>query len=105
MEAQPETPDTRQPDPGMGRHGKSPLIGRDTATNVGIAALVVTVMIFGFSNVNSRIDDNTAELRLIRGNVQDLTERMAAVETVIGLRAQSETEEDDTQIAATAGGN
>ncbi len=36
-----------------------------------------------FDDVNRRIDDNTAELRLIRGNVSGLTERMTKVETFL----------------------
>jgi len=54
------------------------------------------------TSMNARIDDNTAELRLIRGSVQDLTERMAAVETYIGLRSQAETDGDNNQVAAAA---
>ncbi len=51
-----------------------------------------------FEAVNRRIDDNTEELRLLRVNVEDINERLTAVEATIGLRAQAEME--DAQIAA-----
>ncbi len=51
-----------------------------------------------FEAVNRRIDDNTEELRLLRVNVEDINERLTAVEATIGLRAQAEMQ--DAQIAA-----
>ena len=56
-----------------------------------------------FEAVNRRIDNNTEELRLLRVNVEDINERLTAVETIIGLRAQAETE--DAGIAASGTGN
>ena len=56
-----------------------------------------------FAAINRRIDDNTEELRLLRVNVEDINERLTAVETIIGLRAQAETE--DAGIAASGTGN
>ena len=82
---------------------------------VAVAGMLVAVTVFGFNNVNRRIDDlaalmnarfddmaalmnarfedvnrriddNTAELRLIRGDVNGLTERMTKVETIIDFR-------------------
>ena len=96
---------------------------------VAVAGMVVAVTVFGFNNVNRRIDDlaasmnarfddmaalmnarfddvnrriddNTAELRLIRGDVNGLTERMTKVETIIDFRPQVEVDGENNPIAA-----
>ena len=96
---------------------------------VAVAGMLVAVTVFGFNNVNRRIDDlaasmnarfddmaalmnarfedvnrriddNTAELRLIRGDVNGLTERMTKVETIIDFRPQVEVDGENNPIAA-----
>jgi len=96
---------------------------------VAVAGMLVAVTVFGFNNVNRRIDDlaasmnarfddmaalmnarfddvnrriddNTAEIRLIRGDVSGLTERMTKVETIIDFRPQVEVDGENNPIAA-----
>jgi len=96
---------------------------------VAVAGMLVAVTVFGFNNVNRRIDDlaasmnarfddmaalmnarfddvnrriddNTAEIRLIRGDVNGLTERMTKVETIIDFRPQVEVDGENNPLAA-----
>jgi len=96
---------------------------------VAVAGMLVAVTVFGFNNVNRRIDDlaasmnarfddmaalmnarfddvnrriddNTAEIRLIRGDVSGLTERMTKVETIIDFRPQVEVDGENNPLAA-----
>ncbi len=61
---------------------------------------LTTLMNARFDDVNRRIDDNTAELRLIRGDVNGLTERMTEVETIIDFRPRVEVDGENNPIAA-----
>ncbi|MCY4296883.1 MAG: hypothetical protein OXE54_07885 [Gammaproteobacteria bacterium] len=109
MENQPATPEPRQ--------RKVIQITIEGTHLVGFAtlALAISGLLFAYIDakfdavdqrldaVNQRIDYNTEELRLLRVNIEDINERLTAVEATIGLRAQSEME--DAQIAASATGN
>ncbi len=70
-----------------------------TLTNTRIDDLT-TLMNARFDDVNRRIDDNTAEIRLIRGDVNGLAERMTKVETIISIRLPADVDEQNNPIAA-----
>jgi len=116
MENRPAAPEPRQPEVIQITIGGAHLVGFATF------ALAISGLLFAyidakfdavdqrfetvniqFEAVNRRIDGNTEELRILRVNVEDINERLTAVGTIIGLRAQAETE--DVGIAASGAGN